>query len=339
MWFKKRKRSEQDDALPESLRSLQALLDDTDRVEPSLAPRPAKSEDGPDPAGGNGGPPRRPQRPGGEDENLEGRDDGGRPANRWKDLSLSFDAEPVHARPRRSEVDQSAGGEPAAETQPEPAQRSSEPEGTPPPADKESVNDPDGHSAAQASSETAVEEPVAPGSDVDELADGRPPGPEIEIELGEDEYLDTAVAASETLEVSGAGTRGGETADGDFLEAEGASLPAEGFAGGEADTPQDNGRAAETDEPEEDQLDLGLDPVENEHDIPTLTDAVYVPPEATVEPVVQGPGDVVHDERIDRCLEGLRVRLQLMGLDLLSPAQEAELRDTLAELLSEPRHD
>ena len=48
-----------------------------------------------------------------------------------------------------------------------------------------------------------------------------------------------------------------------------------------------------------------------------------------------GPDESPYDQDIERCLERLRVRLQLMGLGVLSAAQEKELHDTLVEFLDD----
>jgi hypothetical protein len=79
-------------------------------------------------------------------------------------------------------------------------------------------------------------------------------------------------------------------------------------------------------------------------DIPTLTDAVYIPEAQPQGPEIALPGPEIappepdtspYDDGIERCLENLRVRLQLMGLDVLSAGQERELRDTLVEFLDD----
>lgn len=133
MWFKRRKKSEQDHALSESLRSLQSLLSETGRREPSLDPSNTPADDegvapsaGSRPGmrraltaqqGGSGSATRaRPPEP---DHSAARSAEPGAAVdsgNRWRDLNLSFDAEPVLPRARRS----SDGGAKPPDTTPEP---------------------------------------------------------------------------------------------------------------------------------------------------------------------------------------------------------------------------
>ncbi len=123
MWFKRHKKSEQDHALSESLRSLQSLLSETGRREPSLDPG-----DGPPGDPGSEPPteprPPRASNPGSGARPPAAQGDGGSAepgtpdssGNRWRDLNLSFDAEPVLPRARRDSPPDAGVPEPEAET-------------------------------------------------------------------------------------------------------------------------------------------------------------------------------------------------------------------------------
>jgi len=160
MWFKRRKKTEQDHALSESLRSLQSLLNETGRREPSLDPQAGPGDDA-RPAAGT------PPRPGNGEQlhaaddakSLSGRPSGGQSGgersghsraashtptrgqsraerrsepegpsdsgSRWRDLNLSFDAEPILPRVRRETTDE------PEEIEPEPGQAREPEDGTP----------------------------------------------------------------------------------------------------------------------------------------------------------------------------------------------------------------
>ncbi|MFZ0486984.1 MAG: hypothetical protein WAL83_08290, partial [Arenicellales bacterium] len=141
MWFKRRKKSEQDHALSQSLKSLQTLLNDTGRVEPSLQR--------PDPGAGHedaesDGARRQPRLSSRGDSNGVDEERGdvrlGSPAgsapatsdsgNRWQDLNLSFDAESVVPRPRRGSQDDEQSRDHSPESQPAPQEAPADTEPT-----------------------------------------------------------------------------------------------------------------------------------------------------------------------------------------------------------------
>lgn len=101
MWFKRRKKIEQHQALSQSLRSLQSLLNDSGRREPSLDTQYAESGAGE--SDQTGEPSVEPRQPTAPPRQTEERERGpllkepspSDSASRWRDLSLSFDAEPV----------------------------------------------------------------------------------------------------------------------------------------------------------------------------------------------------------------------------------------------------
>lgn len=105
--------------------------------------------------------------------------------------------------------------------------------------------------------------------------------------------------------------------------------------------PSDEPATGDDDEQAEDQLHLELEAsAVSEADIPVLTNAVYVPePPAQKQEAPPGPPESPHEAPIARCIDNFRVRLQLMGLDTLSTAQEKELHDSLVEFLDEIEHD
>lgn len=190
MWFKRRKSSEQDHALSESLKSLQSLLSETGRREPNLDAGDAPSGES-DAADAPPSGPREPRamnpRPG--DRPGEGRDDGraGKPeapgasSNRWRDLTLSFDADPVRPKVRR---DDSAGGDDpdrAPESLIEPDDGAGETARSPEPV----VDDSDPAAAAESSVRSddavAAQAPETPEPDTEPhepAAETRPTGPD-----------------------------------------------------------------------------------------------------------------------------------------------------------------
>lgn len=126
MWFKRHKKSEQDHALSESLRSLQSLLSETGRREPSLDPGDGPpgdpgteppSEPRPPRASNSGSGARRPAAQGDGRSTEPGTPDSS--GNRWRDLNLSFDAEPVLPRARRDSPPDAGEPDPQAETRDE----------------------------------------------------------------------------------------------------------------------------------------------------------------------------------------------------------------------------
>lgn len=447
MWFKRRKKSDQDHALSESLKSLQTLLNDTGRVEPTLEGGDHDARQGGDSGGaGDRRQPRLSSRRGPDDPDEERGDarlrsparsaaetaDSG---NRWKDLNLAFDAEPVPPRTRRNnqtEDQQSADSSTEAGAETGPAGREV---GSLPPASPEAAAPPASEPAPESEPGPAAETEPAPeplpepernaiedlgsprplGPTVDETSgggEGRSPeldlhefaGPsaaEPELEIDLDAMGEQAAPAPEPPELPGDEEPPEENAP-EVEEIELAAPPDEtlydnGMEAGQ--TPNAAPAASPADEPGENQLHLELESeAASQDEIPTLTDAVYVPeapageasvaaarpriepePESTPEPEAEpaqerepepvqdsepraaaeqsepeavagpgtppeagampelgpGPAESPYDQDIDQCLERLRVRLQLMGLGVLSEAQEKELRDTLVEFFDE----
>ncbi len=128
MWFKRRKSTEQDHALSESLKSLQSLLSETGRREPNLDPADEPdviAQSAPDPRDAPALKPRPSRRPAstGDDARSHEPPASDAASNRWRDLSLSFDAEPVLPKTRR---DRDAAAE-HPDTTPPPISESAEP--------------------------------------------------------------------------------------------------------------------------------------------------------------------------------------------------------------------
>lgn len=420
MWFKRRKKSEQDHALSESLKSLQTLLNDTDRVEPSLE---RTRPEGEIPAGESRGRPgpahhERASRRDDAAEDARSRKATAAPAdsgNRWRDLSLSFDAEPMPQRGRRGSrsdaehapADEAAGlpaqtgdalsapeeggeadagpdGTVAGIGNPDMDHSDGEsrlgPTGTPPSEASETDTPLPGialdefapRSADELEIEDAAaeENPVADELETEDVAADQepvvdPPGNEDAAAGAEEPVVDNLatgdVAAEERPVVDEPDVGGLESAG--KTAATGPEGPTEGLGEPDPEVPvedlegameeieiidvslhQDNdletaagGGGEPLTEQEEDQLHLELEPTEGtDDDIPTLTDAVYVP-DSLSDGAPPGPGESPYDGNVEQCIDRLRVRLELMGLDTLSPKQERELRDTLLELLDDLR--
>lgn len=403
MWFKRHKKSEQDHALSESLRSLQSLLSETGRREPSLDPGDAAPGDpGTEPAADRPSEPRPPRasNPGsGARPQTAHRDDrGAEPVtpdstvNRWRDLNLSFDAEPVLPRARRDSISDAAVPDADADEEAQaaagagdaPHEVSVETMDPPLPDETRHDHDPDAGSPEAESGPDGGDELVGAGEpalapldlpatpDVDDGdAPARETDPavpdELEYPIEQQVREDAAATAHDDGDV---GPEAGFRARSDEdelvldLEAPGPS-PAETGAG-EADErhPDDEpgeparhdatlaGVSLDTpgsepldepgqDEQAEDQLHLELEPDGHaDAAIPVLTNAVYVPDtptEQSASPAFtpRDPTGSPHDEAISQCIDNLRVRFQLMGLDALSPAQENELHDALVDLLDD----
>lgn len=354
MWFKRRKKTEQDHLLSESLRSLQTLLSESsDRLEPSLDHRHTQddmdSTEKTDKARGN--PPSV-----GDDAK---RDDtpGSESGNRWRDLSLNFDAEPATPRLRRSGQPnrETEGGTKEPPSQPRALARnesrvSPKPPPEPEPSDLEktvvdetSTEHVDIEMKIQAAPASTPSEP-APGPpmedeeemelDIEAVPVLEPVEPAPEAALEDDrepaiQYFDRIPSAART-------PTGGED-DTSTLEIE---LPEVRHDPTVNSLNEPGGHDKTNSSPDEDQLHLELETAED--DIPTLTDAVYIP-DAEISEAEPDQGEFAapesfespYEEDIEQCLENLRVRLQLMGLDLLSTEQENELRDTLVEFMDE----
>lgn len=422
MWFKRRKKSDQ--ALSQSLKSLQSLLNENDRREPSLEGR----DDGPEPPEDDVPAPRTPEAlkpraarrtgPPAEEEGAGHREPAPPDsASRWRDLNLTFDAEPVPPpRPRR-QTDTADRQDADSETPPakdgaegeDAAEGVDESGAAPPETDPETeevvleASQPDEPAPAEAQAddpslaEPGPDEPL-PGPAAPDADDHPPRAPEpVEdrdaedesavalYEPDEDEWvaprpprLDVApvdfesfshrpleepaaaqeedAEAVETLTISDTLEPPSLDEDEDVAVLEEPSLPPfeapdSGDAPAEAAAPTEGNDDADR---QEDQLHLELEPAHGnaEDDIPTLTEVVYVPdaapaPDAddTTEPgpLELEPADTPPDEdaapgSVEWCIEQLRTRLQLMEIDPLSPEQEAELRDTLSELLDELKY-
>lgn len=290
MWFKRRKKTEQDHALSQSLRSLQTLLNETDRREPSLEAR-QPDTDSEAPAGiDDAAPP--PAINGGNGDTILKEPAPPDSASRWRDLNLSFDAEPVMPYRSRHGADidaQDRAGDDAGEPELDSAD----------PVD-------------------ALDTPPADGQSTDT-------GP-IDIDERPDPFPADAGAISPDEPPAI------EPADIDDIVREEPVLPAADLVAGQPD------EQAAGDRPTENQLRLQLESEDDTgDDIPTLTEAVYVPDTPLNEPELEEPEleEPAPDGNIERCVERLRARLQVMKLDILSPEQEAQLRETLVELLDE----
>jgi hypothetical protein len=297
---------------------------------------------------------RRPPRAGGEAEHEESAaPDTGR---RWRDLSLNFDAEPVAPRPRRGEppAKRSPGGHTPPARPAAPTDRHDGAITKPDPAPQDAAED-----AAPAHEATELDEPV--------LDDDGATSSDIAAETGAVPALEPLEGASEApaREASPHDVEKDVEEESDeeplieYYDRGGPAAPREAGDAVDEDTTtleielpdvtqdEDGGEAIgrEPDEPGEDQLHLELESAEGiKDDIPTLTDAVYIPEAQPQGPEIALPGPEIappepdtspYDDGIERCLENLRVRLQLMGLDVLSAGQERELRDTLVEFLDD----
>lgn len=413
MWFKRHKKSEQDHALSESLRSLQSLLSETGRREPSLdagdatpgdpglePPSDRPSEPRP-PRTANPGAGTRPQAARRDDRSAEPGTPGtpGTPetpdstGNRWRDLNLSFDAEPVLPKARRDstpeaeEPESDAGADDQArtaaagtvdvpdevsvETTDQPVQNEAphDPAGESPgaepvlepsevpvdtgepvlaPDDEPATTDVDDDAPSVWESEPAVpgglDHPAEPqdradtpatavdDGDLDTDHEFRPHSDEdvLVLDLEEPDLPPAKPGTDETDET----VRDDEPGVPEWQEAV-QQAPLRDAPGSEPiDEPGQ-------DEQAEDQLHLELEPDGNaDAGIPVLTNAVYVPdtpPEQPASPALTPPGPAgsPHDADITKCIDDLRVRFQLMGLDALSPAQEKELHDALVEFLDD----
>lgn len=368
MWFKRRKKSEQDHALSESLKSLQTLLNDADRVEPSLERRHSGNDEPDESAGSRGRPAPAGSRAASRSTGAGGRDRPGEPSptpepgNRWRDLNLSFDAEPVVPKSRRDTRTEAEPPPPDASRAAAPVSDISEPPAPEDSAEPEPDNEPVGPDApvGEHPEDEAPGEPLdlagAPGIDLAEFSepDGQDEpdaeAPALDVAAGaagpaaSPPPLPADEPASDAVDEEYAAPAGGDLeASEQGLEAAAEDLAAdleveaEEFEIGPPVAGQDGfGAPAATQEAEEDQLHLELElDEESEDDIPTLTDAIYVPDKASPEPAPPGPDESPYDENVDKCIDNLRVRLQLMGLEALSPGQEKELHDTLVEFLDD----
>lgn len=385
MWFKRHKKSDQDHALSESLKSLQSLLSETGRREPSLDPREAPPEDadsersaersaGPlsprpaDAASGAGHTTEPGAAPSGESGLPESS------GNRWRDLNLSFDAEPILPSARRGDKsgaeDRSTDTEPVVDpvVGPEAGVRPPEPGGDRSDPAESSVPDepapPQAETAAEGPDISTPDDRMDPREDkalpqhpertdpdIPEIGADAPSRPEASA-TGEDDVADDHEWSRQDDEVlvldledpePQPAAAPGTTAD----EAVDAGHPATVDASPEATVAAAAGSVAASppDEMAEDQLHLELEPDDmSDADIPVLTDAVFVPDEPREHPAPEaftppGPAESPYAESISRCIDNLRVRFQLTGLDALSTEQEKELHDALVELLDELRHD
>lgn len=380
MWFKRRKKSEQDHALSESLRSLQSLLSETGRREPSLDPRgmpadeaeaEAKAAAGARPgvrqahAGPRAGtrdasPPetRQPDAP--PDEPTAPGDSG----TRWRDLNLSFDAEPVLPRARRDEApapERDAAPEPpgAPGTKPgAPEMPVPEPEHGPADDDAAVEAPPGADDAAD------TEAPAAPAADAEPQLPAAEPEPEPRLD-DEPAVAGTAEPDVVTYDPAAAGPASGAGPVDELGEEAVRSEPIRGASGmpstGDEDDDSGYGFRSRSDEEvlvldleapaaaagagaeleqEEDQLHLELESDDaSEADIPVLTNAVYVPETPPQQPAPPDPAGSPREASIGRFIDDFRVRLQLMGLEALSAAQEKELHEALVEFLDELKHD
>ncbi|MDZ7842809.1 MAG: hypothetical protein U5R46_18585 [Gammaproteobacteria bacterium] len=397
MWFKRQKKSEQDHALSESLRSLQSLLSETGRREPTLDPGDATPGDpGTEPPADRPSEPRPPRaaNPEGVAQPQAAHRDGRRAepeppdsaGNRWRDLSLSFDAEPVLPRARHddntpdAEVPESdTEAEGAGEVQTVAAGAGDVPhkvsvETVDPPVPDEADDDP---AAGSPDPETAPDEgdvPVETGEPSLEPLD-QPPTPDVDdppvpetvpVEPGAaayppepDDQADGDVASDPgfrprsdeevlVLDLEEPGPPPAETRTGDAYDTDPDDDPGDPAPhdAAPAEDPRYTPGGEPLDEPgldeqAEDQLHLELEPDGNaDAGIPVLTNAVYVPDTPATQPAAPAftppdPAGSPHDEAIAQCVDNLRVRFQLMGLEALSPAQEKELHDALVDFLDD----
>jgi len=414
MWFKRRKKSESDHALSESLKSLQTLLNESDRREPNLEPS-DEAPESPQTMAENPAAPRAAASPpgdGGQRDSGAAGPSASDSASRWRDLNLSFDAEPVSPPPPKQN-DEAEGSEsdsiedetarddaideatPAGEATGMPGEPENDetdtdgwaPEEPTPGVDEASTVDvviDESDLVDLESPEPLLEEPrlgepaAAPPHDLGTAPLEPPPPDEIEALDASDE---TANEAPETMDTVEPGTsveapQSDTVVDFDTFSdkraGEAAPTPAEDATPDvEWDEPAlpslepaDTETAAPMgdDETAEDQLHLELEPETGDalyDDIPTLTEAVYIPDEAS-PPAPDGPvsgsdssvtaateegppeqtvAEAPLDASIDWCLEQLRTRFEIMKLDPLSPEQETQLRDTLLELLDDYLRD
>lgn len=394
MWFKRRKKSEQDHALSESLRSLQSLLNDTGRQEPQLdAVDDGEAGSGDTPGG------REPELAGGAGPGLEGGLDSAEPTppepgNRWRELSLSFDAEPLI--PKAVEP-VSTGDAEASEDPQDMAQADAqwgEDDGDMEPAvgaaptipsndDMEAPQAPLEYQAADEERDEAGVEPVigttsSLWSDEDaEAADGplevREADGVYDANDGQDESQDEDEGEAEPAGRAMAGEPAEPvpqapeppTSDAPDAELELYSLdsdddeaalphnesveeedPLHGHGTGDenaeietAPDPEPRPAAAvsttaTTTQRLEDQLDLQLESTDDpgDADIPTLTQAVYVP-DAPLDAPDPAPVEPARDTSLVEDIEDLRSRLRNVDLDALSPEQQTRLHKGLSELL------
>lgn len=335
MWFKRRKKSEQDHALSESLRSLQSLLSETDRREPSLDPQdPAEGD-------GRGEAPAAPTRAAAS-EQPPGAGSGARSTrgdaatvepeepvdagSRWRDLNLSFDAEPVIPKTRRDtragvedrdaapdmdaaseETDQHPGDAPVDE---EPGIAPQSPAG-PDHADHAADDEPDATADHDAATEPvgAAAEPAPPAALETEQSQALPdpdsdlitydlgarpvPPPPQRDEVVQDLTEPGPLAGADDASDTDPGVPAGPARPDEDVLVLDLEEPGPADDAGEPDTDARQAAAGEPDaaEPgdarEEDQLHLELEPdAAAAAEIPVLTNAVYVPDQAA-EPATE----------------------------------------------------
>lgn len=373
MWFKRRKKSEQNHALSESLRSLQNLLNDTGRQEPQLdnlddgEPGLADSKGAESPGGLKADGPAPPE-----------------PGNRWQELSLSFDAEPLIPRPvHPASSDDGAPSEDLPETaqvdaRSEPGEGDLGPAGGTAPAapSDDNIGPPEASPRSQqadgARDEAGVEpvigttsslwsdddagtpvnslEVLEAGGDYDDgeadptglVHPGEPAepfqqapeppaldAPDAELELyGLDPDTDDCepvLPDSERIEQ--ADPLEGNTMD-DAVEETEATPESDPRSATAASTPSSH------QQPSENQLHLQLEPTDEpaDADIPTLTQAVYVP-DAPSDAPAPASFKPAQDTTLVDDIELLRSRLWNMDLNALSPEQQVQLHKGLNELL------
>ncbi|MBS1270579.1 MAG: hypothetical protein MAG794_01536 [Gammaproteobacteria bacterium] len=302
MWFKREKKTEQDHALSESLRSLQNLLNETDRREPRLdTEHPQSDSDVPDDSESTLDEAVRTEELSARvPENPAAPESG----NRWRNLNLSFDADPVITRGNhssdvdaknlsRTTPDDGAGpGEHAA------GDSNSEEFESPPP-------------------DLPLENVEASASDIGEsgshLKDTESRGTANDERDNDSEGRTTPMTDAET-EVVKTSTPYKERHENQLqLELESAEESWDGIP-----TLTDAVYVPDT---------ASEDPQPSE---PTDT------PRGDSSPI--DSTDTPDNENIDRCIENLRTRLQSTGLGALSPGQEKELHNTLVEFFDPRGH-
>lgn len=400
MWFKRRKKSEQDHALSESLRSLQGLLSETGRQEPQLDTQDDDKPDTDETLDGS-----EPGLAGSEGPALQGVINAAEPAppeagSRWQDLNLSFDAEPLIPKPaepvstgntRTSQApldtpqagvpwdeeknedegdSQAAAGAAPADPSSDDAQAPEMPgsdqetdleidqetnqgrdeadvepiiesspsvasgEGSEAPRDLLDVCEADGVYDGHDDANESVDEPAAGGEPAEPVltapetpASDAADAPDAELELHDLDNVDNEPALPQHEVIQEANGRGQNTTEGEVEENQAAPEP-------EPQPATTASAAASNKQRLEDQLHLQLEPTDEpaDADIPTLTQAVYVP-DAPFNAPEPEPAEPARDTRLVGDIEDLRSRLRNVDLDTLSPDQQAQLHNDLSELL------
>lgn len=354
MWFKRKKKSAQDTALNESLRSLQGLLEERDRAEPKLAPvhpddqvvEESVDEQISDIQEEQDFEETQLPR---TIEPAEKQEEKPSDYNAWRDLSFSFDAEPKIPE----DIKQQAQSLPSLENEPiEKIDNVMESEN-----DADSVWNhiqddtvlQDGDLpklSVEPTLENSSSEPVEDLTseeyadwETQAIAEDNPNEtasiiefPEISetIERKHNEEVQTDHESEPDTEIQQINSSdiqiSAESQDTDELIIIDTELPSSGNSEASSDAIEQP--STQPKDRREDQLNLELEP-DGDSKIPTLTEAIYIP-DSTPTNSLQIEDQEAEPEEL---LAKLKVRLQLKGTELLTDNQEKELREAIAEYL------